>query len=136
MHNHVRPRPPWERHIPEVPSGKALPAHVVAERLREQEDPHALPGGSRQPKAPWKHVEISRRSGQALVGERVTAAQATRRPFYCETDDRGPPEYEQKVEEEQTRLRARAAKSSVTPWHSGGIYEEDGEHGAAPLCAF
>ena len=106
---------------------KALPAHVLAERLREADDPHLLPGGSsRRPKAPWKHVEVTRRTGQALVGERVTAAQATRRPFYCETDDRGPPEYEQELEEEQARLRARAASAGRTPWHSGGVYEDDG----------
>lgn len=78
-----------------------------------------------QPTAPWKHVEVTRRTGQASVGQRATAAQRLRRPFYCENDDRGPPEYQTELEEEHARLRARAADAGRTPWHSGGIYDED-----------
>jgi hypothetical protein len=72
-----------------------------------------------------QHVDTVRRTGQALVGERISAAQATRKPFYSESDDRGPPEYEREVEEEHERMRERAARSGETPWHSGGIYDED-----------
>ena len=69
---------------------------------------------------------MARRTGQAMVGQRVSAAQATRRPFYCEDDDRGPPEYEADIEQQQARLRERAAAAGRTPWHSGGAYDEDG----------
>ena len=91
MYGHVRPRPPWERDIPQAKSGKGLPKHVMKERLRDAADPHPLPANG--PPAPWKKLEVAHATGQARVGEAVTASDATRRPFYTESDP-APPEYE------------------------------------------
>lgn len=74
----------------------------------------------------WLRCIVTRRTGQALVGQRVSAAQATRRPFYCENDERGPPEYEADLDEQHAQLRERATAAGRTPWHSGGVYDEDG----------
>ena len=54
-----------------------------------------------------QHVEIVGRTGQALVGERMTPKQATYRPFYCEGDE-APQEYEA-VSDHSFERRAAAA---------------------------
>ena len=63
MYGHVRPRPPWERDIPQAKSGKGLPKHVMKERLRDAADPHPLPANG--PPAPWKKLEVAHSEGHA-----------------------------------------------------------------------